>query len=156
MKLKYVGMLCILVLAWLFVPLSCFNCKANDSYINEYYIDLCVKYGEIYNIDPNLLIAFIECESSGDASAVSANGQYIGLMQLNKDTFSGDLTDPENNIRQGAEYLHLLRTDNDGNMMIAVSYYSGEAGEIGFYTRKVINRYFELYCLSEGYTIYTA
>ena len=127
-----------------------FNCTAKETYLNEEIKALCVKYGEINDIDENLLIAFVECESSGRTDATSPNGQYIGLMQLDKNTFSGDLTDAENNIRQGAEYLRQLRAQNEGNMMVAISLYSGECGEIGQYSRKVINRYFELYCLSIG------
>lgn len=130
--------------------LGAFKCEAKESYISEDIKALCANYGELYDIDENLLIAFCEIESSGNPNAVSANGQYIGLMQLNKDTFSGDLTDPENNINQGAAYLDKLRELNDGDMRIAISIYSGEGGRIGFYSMKVIKRYFELYCLSIG------
>lgn len=139
-----------LILIWLIGLFWVVDCEAEECYLNDEIKALCTKYGEINDIDENLLKAFIEVESQGQADAVSANGQYIGLMQLNKDTFTGDLKDSENNIRQGAEYLNRLRASNDGNMMVAISYYSGESGTIGFYSRKVLNRYFELYCLSIG------
>lgn len=119
---------------------------ARETYINQEIIDLCDKYGEQYDVDKYLLIAIIECESSGNASAISANGQYIGLMQLNKDTFSGDLFDAENNVMQGAKYIDTLRTRHNVNALQAYSYFCGESGRIGFYTRKVFNHYFELYC----------
>lgn len=120
--------------------------EARETYISEDIQAICDKYGKEYDVDKYLLIAIIECESSGRANAVSANGQYIGLMQLNKDTFTGDLTDPENNIQQGAKYIDTLRTRHEVNALSAYSYFCGESGRWGFYTRKVINKYFELFC----------
>lgn len=120
--------------------------QARQTYVNNEIIDLCDKYGAEYDIDKYFLIAVVECESSGNPNAVSYNGQYIGLMQLNKDTFSGDLTNADNNVMQGAKYIDTLRSRNEGNAIKAYSYYCGEAGRTGFYTRKVINHYFELYC----------
>lgn len=120
--------------------------EARETYISQDIIEICDKYGAEYDIDVYLLIAIIECESSGNASAISANGQYIGLMQLNKDTFTGDLFDADNNVMQGAKYIDTLRTRHNVNAMGAYSYFCGEAGRWGFYTRKVINKYFELFC----------
>lgn len=128
------------------VSYSPIKSEARETYIDESIIDLCDQYGEQYDIDKYLLIAIVECESSGIASVVSANGQYIGLMQLNKDTFTGDLTDPENNIQQGAKYIDTLRTRHNVNALDAYSYFCGESGRRGFYTRKVLNHYFELFC----------
>lgn len=134
----------IVSLLWaLFSPIKS---EARQTFISDEIVSICDKYGKEYDVDVFLLIAIVECESSGNASAVSANGQYIGLMQLNKDTFYGDLTDPDNNINQGAKYIDYLRTLHDVNALGAYSYFCGEAGRWGFYTRKVINKYFELYC----------
>lgn len=119
---------------------------ARQTYVSDEIVEICDQYGKEYDIDKYFLIAIVECESSGNASAVSANGQYIGLMQLNKDTFTGDLYDPANNVQQGAKYIDTLRIRHDVNALGAYSYYCGEAGQCGFYTRKVINHYFELFC----------
>lgn len=120
-------------------------CEARQTYIEPEIIEICDKYGQEYDIDKYFLIAIVECESSGNASAISANGQYIGLMQLNKDTFAGDLFDADNNIQQGAKYIDTLRKRWDVGIM-SYSYFCGESGRLGYYTRKVFNRYFELYC----------
>lgn len=134
------------VLIGLTALFSHINAEARQTYISEDIQEICDKYGKEYDIDKYLLLAIIECESSGHASVVSANGQYIGLMQLNKDTFTGDLTDPDNNVMQGAKYIDTLRTRHEVNALGAYSYFCGESGRWGFYTRKVINHYFELYC----------
>lgn len=138
---------CMAAIAGAFIALfSAAKVEARQTYVDKEIIDICDKYGREYDIDIYLLIAIIECESSGNASIVSANGQYIGLMQLNKDTFPGDLFDADNNVKQGAKYINELRTIHDVNALGAYSYFCGEAGRWGFYTRKVINNYFELYC----------
>lgn len=129
----------------LIAPYSHLKCEAKQTYISEEIQAVCDLYGAEYDIDKFFLIAVIECESSGNPSAISANGQYIGLMQLNKDTFSGDLFNAENNVKQGAAYLDRLRKTYDVNVLSAYSYFCGECGRWGFYTRKVTNRYFELY-----------
>lgn len=120
--------------------------EARETYISEEIQEICDKYGKEYDVDKYLLFAIIECESSGRTSAVSSNGQYIGLMQLNKDTFTGDLYDAENNVMQGTKYIDTLRTRHNVNALDAYSYFCGEAGRRGYYTRKVLNHYFELYC----------
>lgn len=120
--------------------------EARETYIEQYLIDLCDQYGQEYNINTYLLVAIIEAESSGNPNVVSANGQYIGLMQLNKDTFTGDLTDPANNIQQGAAYIDKLRDWHGCNALEAYSYFCGESGRCGFYTQKVVNKFFELFC----------
>lgn len=84
-------------------------------------------------------MTFIEIESSGHADAVSPTGQYIGLMQLNSETFSGDLTDPANNIEQGTKYLSDLLEEH--STVEAVSLYSGEGGRHGYYTEKVMYQF---------------
>lgn len=137
-------LMCVLTtLIALFRPIKT---EARETYISEEIIEICDKYGEQYDIDVYLLIAIIECESSGNPSVISANGQYIGLMQLNKDTFTGDLFDADNNVQQGAKYIDTLRTRHNVNAMGAYSYFCGESGRWGFYTRKVLNHYFELFC----------
>lgn len=122
------------------------NAEARQTYISDEIVEICDKYGQEYDVDKYLIIAIIECESSGRPSAVSANGQYIGLMQLNKDTFPGDLYDADNNVNQGTKYIDTLRTRHNVNALDAYSYFCGEAGRRGYYTQKLINHYFELYC----------
>lgn len=110
--------------------------EAVESYISADYIELAEKYAEQYSVSPYLIVTFIEIESSGHADAVSPTGQYIGLMQLNSETFEGDLTDPANNIEQGTKYLSDLLEEH--STVEAVSLYSGEGGRHGYYTEKVM------------------
>lgn len=125
----------------LIIPLIPLNYQ--PTYLDQDIQDLCVKYEAEECIDRYLLMAFCEIESSGQRDVVSADGQYVGLMQLNKDYFNGDLTDAENNIAQGSAYLHQLNKEHK-DIFKAISYYSGENGKIGYYSKKVIRRWQEL------------
>lgn len=91
-----------------------------------------------YRLDPALLAAVIEQESSFDANARSSAGA-VGLMQLTPQTAKGiairtggssftlsDLTNPEINVRYGAWYLrHLLDRYHDERTALA-AYNAGQ------------------------------
>lgn len=67
---------------------------------------------QTYNVDPRLIRAVIQTESSGRPSVVSNQGA-VGLMQVEPDTAKGmgvhgDLTDPQTNINAGTQYLSQL------------------------------------------------
>jgi soluble lytic murein transglycosylase-like protein len=68
--------------------------------------------GAMYNLDPELLEAVAEVESSGAANAVSSKGA-IGLMQLMPETAIRfrvrDARDPVENALGAARYLAYLR-----------------------------------------------
>lgn len=88
--------------------------------------ELCLKYGDMYGVDPALLRAIIRAESNGDANAIRNNPPRdvsVGLMQIlcipdaqgfctnnfNVEGWSGmtfdALRDPETNIAIGAQIL---------------------------------------------------
>jgi soluble lytic murein transglycosylase-like protein len=75
------------------------------------YDPLIEKYCDLYQVDPVLVKAVIQVESSYDPATVSHKGAR-GLMQLMPETarrFSVTrIHDPEENIRAGVEYLSLL------------------------------------------------
>ena len=79
-----------------------------DDYISE----AALRHG----LDPNILRAFMQVESSGDPNAVSPVGA-TGLMQLmpiaikdlGYDPATVDLTDPATNIDLGAQYINRLK-----------------------------------------------
>jgi hypothetical protein len=75
------------------------------------YRKLAMKHGKTFNIDPNLILAVIQCESGGDPNCVSSTGAG-GLMQLLPSTAADlgveDRFDPDQNIRGGAQYLSML------------------------------------------------
>lgn len=99
-----------------------------------------------------MLIAVIERESSGRADAVSENGKCIGLMQLSSKYFEGDLTDPENNIRQGATFLIELFDRYEDDFGLVLMKYHGEKnavkkakeGKVSKYAKTIMSRVEEL------------
>jgi soluble lytic murein transglycosylase-like protein len=60
-------------------PITAF-CKTTDTYISKTAYEACVKYGNEYDISPELLMAIIETESVGKANV--QNGYCTGLMQV--------------------------------------------------------------------------
>lgn len=76
------------------------NFNAMHKYLQEYgsYI---IKYCSQYGFPKEYIIAMIAEESGFNTNA--ANGGAKGLLQLEEKYFSGDLYDPENNIRQGVQ-----------------------------------------------------
>ena len=79
--------------------------------------DLAIKYGNLYNIEPSLILAIIHTESSGNPNNYRyekhINDASRGLMQILYSTakFMGyrgnpqGLYDPDTNIKYGARYL---------------------------------------------------
>lgn len=96
-----------------------------ETYIKAQYVETCVQMGEEYAVCPELLMAIIEHESSGQKDA--RNGPCVGLMQLNE-KYHGigeDLTDPETNIRIGAAYIAEL-AEEYGDIGLVLMKYHGE------------------------------
>ena len=75
--------------------------------------------GKKYNVDPNLLIAMAQKESSFNPNAKNATSGASGLIQLMPGTFEGardtskvdNAFDPEANIYAGANYIHQQLTN---------------------------------------------
>lgn len=82
-----------------------------DTYIDEKYQSYCVEIGEKYCICPELLMAMIEAESSGNPNAT--NGTCKGLMQVSdkwhtermKRLGVTDIYEPYGNILVATDYL---------------------------------------------------
>ncbi len=84
------------------------------------YADLINKYAQKYNLDPNLVKAIIQAESSGDPNALSSVGA-CGLMQLMPAHNVSNCQDPEANIAAGTKFLSALsrRYNGDQSKMLA-------------------------------------
>ena len=54
------------------------------------YEDLFIKYGNMYGVDPNLLIAIAAQESSGDHYNNLHNGSAVGIMQIERKVHVGE------------------------------------------------------------------
>ncbi|WP_222987557.1 murein transglycosylase domain-containing protein [Psittacicella hinzii] len=88
------------------------------------YRPLVLKYASQYNVDPKLMFAIMEIESAFNPYAISSS-RAIGLMQivprtagLEVNRYQGMdrqptekfLFNPENNIKFGATYIHIMQT----------------------------------------------
>lgn len=117
----------------------------------------CYEYGEMYDICPELLMAMIEEESSGNPKA--ENGDCKGLMQISERWHTGrmeeigadDIWSETDNIHIGANYLHELFNRYE-DVALVLMVYNGESdavekaenGYISDYARKILDRSAEL------------
>lgn len=128
--------------------------NVSDTYLSQDIQDSCYAYGEEYNICPELLMAIIEHESSGDQYA--SNKGCKGLMQIStkwhKDRMERlgvtDIYDIDGNIHVGADYLaELFEKYEDVSIVLAV--YHGEKNattktSMSGYTKSILERTEEL------------
>lgn len=102
----------------------------------EVYL-LAEKYGEKYGVDPCLILAIANIESSFNAHALSRSNA-MGLMQIKPSTYLGDirpgtgtspdenvLYDAETNVKCGAYYLSWLFDRLGGTEEVVVAYNYG-------------------------------
>ena len=119
-------------------------------------------YGMINNVEPQLLIALAEAESTYNPEAIG--GDCIGLCQVNprwhKDRMErlnvteSDLLTVNGNMAVAADYLAELLDSYEGDVTAALMAYNGDSrinaylngtGEPSTYATKIINR-----CISMG------
>jgi soluble lytic murein transglycosylase-like protein len=126
----------------------------SDTYLSQDIQDSCYTYGDEYNICPELLMAIIEHESSGEQYA--SNKGCKGLMQIStkwhKDRMERlgvtDIYDIDGNIHVGADYLaELFNKYEDVAVVLAV--YHGEKNAktkttMSNYTKSILERTEEL------------
>ncbi len=90
-----------------------------------------------YDLDPSLLIAMMEAESTGDSGAVSEKGAR-GLLQLMPATAQDlgvDPTDPDQNIDGGARYLS-QQIEKFGSVAKGLAAYNAGPGNLAIAIRK--------------------
>ena len=125
----------------------------NDTYISEVAYNACVEIGEMYGICPELLMAIIETESSGNPRAV--NGNCKGLMQISvkwhQDRMDRlgvtDIYNEYGNILVGTDYLMEL-AGQYGDVSYVLDKYNGnskadynyENGILSEYAAKILER----------------
>jgi soluble lytic murein transglycosylase len=104
------------------------------------YKAVVYQVAEKYKIDPNLIVAIMQVESSFNPVAVSPKGA-VGLMQLMPDTARwvaeqmrieqfdhSSLTNPELNIEMGTWYLTYLQGLFNQDMVVVIAAYNGGLG----------------------------
>ena len=109
--------------------------KSHDTWISNAAQKACVDYGNEYGICPELIMAIIETESSGNPNA--KNGTCTGLMQVSS--------------RWHADYLAELIGEH-GDVATALMVYHGESdalskaenGIVSSYASKILERSAEL------------
>jgi soluble lytic murein transglycosylase-like protein len=131
-----------------------------DTYIAEEYQVYAYEVAKEYNLEPELVVAMIEAESSGRASVVSS-AKCIGLMQISpkwhKDRMEklgvDDLTDAYGNISVGCDFVAELFEKYEDVYAVLMAYNEGEYsgaikrakdGEYSNYAKKIVARCEEL------------
>lgn len=95
------------------------------------YIDVLHKYAEMYNVEPEIILAIMKLESNFDVNASS--GTDHGIMQIN-DVHLKELENKleilglEKNIECGVSLLSDLKNESDDLNYILNSYNMGEYG----------------------------
>lgn len=134
-----------------------------DTYIKEEYQEYVYEVAGEYELDPELIIAMMETESSGRRKVVSSAG-CIGLMQVSpkwhKDRMERlgvtDLTDPYGNILVGCDFVAELFEKYGDVYAVLMAYNEGEydgaierafAGQYSKYATTIVKRYKELLSL---------
>ena len=123
-----------------------------DTYLKAEYVTICEEVGEDYGICPELLMALIERESSGNPNA--ENGSCKGLCQISERWHGGrmerlgvsDIYDPEGNIRLCTDYLCELGAKYE-DIGVCLGIFHGEANPeitISSYTNGILERSAEL------------
>lgn len=130
-----------LVLLMVFALLAVYAAERIQKFLYpREYSEYVTKYSAEYDVPESLIYAVILAESGFDADAKSGAGA-VGLMQLMPDTLewlsrlldeetpTGDILDPETNIKYGTYYLrHLI--DRFGNTETALAAYNAGHGRV--------------------------
>lgn len=140
-------------------PMISLSEEAQDTYLSEDIQNACVEVGEIYDICPELLMAIIETESSGNQYAESKGCK--GLMQVNSKLHSDrmaklgvtDIYDIKGNIMVGTDLLHELAEKYE-ELPVVLMKYHGERNAatkpVSKYAQNIMNRSEELETLHES------
>jgi hypothetical protein len=103
-----------------------------DGYIEE--------FSELYDIDPLLIYAQMNQESSFNARAVSPKGAS-GFMQLTPDTARRfgvtNIYNPKQNIKAGVKYMRWLLDKFGGDTRLALAGYNAGEGAVIKYGNKI-------------------
>lgn len=118
-----------------------------ETYISDEAYSACIRYGNEYNILPELLMAMIERESEGNPNAY--NGTDSGLMQVAQKWHYDrmerlgvtDLFDTDQNIHTGADYLAELFNDYEDVYLVLMAYNMGYETAYKYYSQGVISEY---------------
>lgn len=151
----------IVVLILLLGGIIPFICKMDEikadsaeTWIDEEYVEYINEVCAEKNLCPELVIAIVEAESSGQADVVSDNGRCQGLMQLDSRFHEGNLFDWKHNIDLGTDDLVLLFEKYGDLPAVLTAYNTGQnsdatksaisSGVGNKYAKKIMKRSEEL------------
>lgn len=153
-RLEYLGLMSIVVVT-MCLGNAATDAQSMDTAIKQEYQDYCCEIGDEFGICPEVLMAIIETESNGDASAIGADGD-TGLCQIIP-RFSNysqkELLDAKTNIYACAEILSRYGTEyelTDALCAYNCGPYSKTfkkivgTGEMTEYAKKIIDRAYQL------------
>lgn len=156
--MKYRKLLLILLIAAMATSIvSKATAQTKDTYLSDEVQGYCADVGEHYGICPELLIAIIESESSGNPKA--ENNGCIGLMQINPAWHSArmarlivvNIYDEYSNILVGADILAGLFDECSEASWVLDRYngnnqadYNLKNGILSPYAKKILERSAEL------------
>lgn len=146
----------------LFIMQSISAQETTDTYISRQAYDACVMFANEYCICPELVMAIIERESTGNPNAT--NGNCKGLMQISEKWHVDrmdrlgvtDIYDTVGNIRVGVDYLSDLFLEYEDAATVLMVYHGEKdavsksmRGEISDYAKGILERSQELERLHE-------
>ncbi|WP_440110376.1 phage tail tape measure protein [Paenibacillus sp. QZ-Y1] len=103
------------------------------------YDDIINKYASKNGVDPRLVAAIIQTESTFNPNAKSGAGA-MGLMQLMPKTAKGlgvkNAYDPEQNIAGGTKHIANLLKEYNGNVEYALAAYNAGSGNVNKWIKK--------------------
>ena len=139
------------------IPTIRLSAGDRECILSEEVQGYCEEIGEMYGICPELLMAIIEAESSGNQYA--ENGSCKGLMQVSVKWHADrmeklgvvDIYDEYSNILVATDYLAELRDDYEEVSYVldiyngnSKAYYNYENGILSKYAGSVLERSAEL------------
>ena len=106
---------------------------AKDSILAQEIMVYCNEIGDMYEVQPEIIMAIIENESGGNQYAT--NGSCKGLMQVSEYWHADrmerlgvtDIFDARSNILVGTDYLAELIEKNGGNIGASLMEYNGDS-----------------------------
>lgn len=136
------------VLTVVVVTTACVSVSADtrETWVSDDIYSYCEEIGAEYNICPELLMAIIERESSGQATA--QNGSCVGLMQVSSIYHSvrasllgvSNLYDERGNILVAADYLAEL-FEEYGDVCYVLDIYNGNSKAAYNYENGIVSTY---------------
>jgi soluble lytic murein transglycosylase-like protein len=101
------------------------DAESGETWLSDEVLDAIYQVAEEEAIQPELIMAIVEVESSGQVSA--KNGTCYGLMQVNGAVWGYGYTGTYNNIKKGVEILKTYVEQCNGDLCYALDCYNGNS-----------------------------